>query len=370
LRTGWPRESTARAREDAGTAQAPGGVAFDWIMVALCSWLIGGGLVDLWAHAHQQLIGKLETFFTPWHAVMYSGWIAVTIFLVGALARNIARGYSWDRALPSGYWLSLLGVLIFTWGGLGDMLWHTLLGIEIGVDAAYSPPHIVLGIGSLLAMSGPLRAAWHRGPGRSWGSEIPMVISLTYTWTIVGFFHLFAQPMINPWAAAARRPIVAEHGHVVGIASILLHAGIMMGMIVLSILRRPLPFGGFTILFALNGLMLAALSWPEDYRLIQLAGTTAAGFVADLLFYCLRPSRERRGALRAFSFAVPAVFYLAYFVALQVTDGVWWSVHLQTGSIALAGATGWVISYIFVPAPDLEVEHRGRRGDRELAAMD
>ena len=42
----------------------------DWILTALSVWLVGGFYVDIWAHAH----GRVDnTFFTPWHAFLYSG---------------------------------------------------------------------------------------------------------------------------------------------------------------------------------------------------------------------------------------------------------------------------------------------------------
>jgi hypothetical protein len=49
---------------------AGGGRAFDWVTVALRAWLQGGGFLDGWAHHH----GRVDaSFFTPWHAVLYTG---------------------------------------------------------------------------------------------------------------------------------------------------------------------------------------------------------------------------------------------------------------------------------------------------------
>jgi hypothetical protein len=339
----------AVAGPEATPARALGGVGFDWAMIGVCTWFIVGGLLDNWAHGHQQLIGTLETFFTPWHAVLYTGWLAVAVFLVAALVTNHARGHPWEQALPPGYGLSLLGVFVFTWGGLADMLWHTFFGIEVGVDATFSPSHIILGIGLVLTMSGPLRAAWQCPPAGQWWAQLPMVLSLTFTLSVVSFFTLVAQPLMNPWAAASRRLNPADLGHTIGIASLLVHTGVLMGFVLLAVLRRPPPFGGLTLLFTLNGIMLAVTSWPEDYRLIPLATTAVAGLAADLLLRQLKPSAGRPGALRLFAFAVPAVFYLVHFLALNLTDGVWWSVHLWAGSIAVAGMVGCLISYVFVP---------------------
>src|SRR5438105_14992862 len=74
----------------------------DWVTVALSTWFIGGVFVDGWAHNH---IPQLESFFTPWHAVLYSGFAATALLTLGIFLRNIAAGFHWRSALPSGYGL-------------------------------------------------------------------------------------------------------------------------------------------------------------------------------------------------------------------------------------------------------------------------
>ncbi len=102
---------------------------FDWTMVFLSAWFVAGVFLDGWAHNH---VPELESFFTPWHAVFYSGYAAVSGFLLTALLRHRRQGFGWRQALPVGYELSLWGVGIFLIGGIGDMVWHELFGIEAG----------------------------------------------------------------------------------------------------------------------------------------------------------------------------------------------------------------------------------------------
>src|SRR5215831_18761197 len=117
------------------------------------------------------------------------------------------KGYDWRRALPAGYGLSFLGSLIFAAGGVGDILWHSLFGIERSIEALYSPTHLTLAVGSALIMSGPLRAAWRRPDGASsftWRHQLPMLLSLTFMLSGFTFSAQVLHPLVGLRAATAR----------------------------------------------------------------------------------------------------------------------------------------------------------------------
>src|SRR5215207_2532334 len=66
---------------------------FDWAVVLASLWFIAGLFLDGWAH--NNLASTLETFFTPWHGVLYSGFFAVALVLLVGQARNMIRGHVW-----------------------------------------------------------------------------------------------------------------------------------------------------------------------------------------------------------------------------------------------------------------------------------
>lgn len=101
---------------------------FHWIVALLCSWFVLGAYLDAWAHNN---LAQPETFFTPWHAVLYSGAGAVMVFVAATQLRNTLKGHSIWRSLPDGYGLTLVGLIGFALGGLGDMLWHTAYAIGL-----------------------------------------------------------------------------------------------------------------------------------------------------------------------------------------------------------------------------------------------
>ncbi len=327
-------------------------------MVVLSIVFVGGLFLDGWAHAH----GRVDqSFFTPWHAAFYAGYAAVASALVGTLLARHVRGRPWWQALPAGYGLSLFGALVFAGGGIGDMIWHILFGIEAGVEALLSPTHLVLALGLGLIVTGPLRAAWRRAePASGWAAGGPMLLALSSTLSLLTFFTLFAHPIVQP-AAGAGHPYAGSEGS--GVASILLQTGLLMGTILLVLRFWALPVGALTLMITLNAAAMGFLNRHGGYPLALVVAAGAAGLAADLLRAHLRPTAERPAAWRLFAFAVPTVLYLCYFLGLMLTEGIAWSVHLWAGSIVLAGIAGWLLSYLLVPPRSLQqrMTHDGQR---------
>ncbi|MGI5237334.1 hypothetical protein [Dactylosporangium sp. CA-139066] len=135
------------------------------LVVALATvWLAGGLFMDGWAHTH---VPSLETFFTPWHGVLYSGYAALAVSLVpGRLWRGRPAGPMRDW-VPAGYGLGLLGAILFAAGGAFDMTWHIVFGIEVDLEALLSPPHLILLTAGALMIATPIRAAAAKRPLRA-----------------------------------------------------------------------------------------------------------------------------------------------------------------------------------------------------------
>jgi hypothetical protein len=350
-------------------SSAPGSLTFDWTMVALIAWCLGGLYADGWAHNH--LGAGLESFFTPWHLAFYSGFVAITVLTFLVLFHNRAREYAWRRALPDGYNLALIGELIFLLGGCGDLIWHELFGIETNVEALLSPSHLQLAVGLALIVSGPFRARWRRGdmtPG--WKEQVPMLLSLTYLLSVLTFILQFAYPLERPWAAAGNRPIaasfpvaaadppltLADSGvstadltQVIGVTGMLVTTTLLLGLMLVVVYRwgARLLAGGLTLMVGLNALAMGIMR--DEFRLVL--AIALGGLASDLLLKVLRPSGECPLRFRWFAVAVPLLLWGCYFAALALTGGIWWTIHLWAGSLMLAGITGWLLSYAFVPPP-------------------
>lgn len=322
-------------------ARAANARLLDWTVAVLGIWLIGAVHLDAWAH-HRV---ALETFFTPWHGVLYAGFLALAVVLAGTALRRRRRG----EAMSAGYDLSLAGVMVFLAGGVADMIWHTLLGIEVNVEALLSPPHLVLAVGGALIITGPIRSAWARGTGGEVDpAPWPALVALAMLLAQLAFFTAYASPLSEAMLAQGARP-ATEQGiflaQGLAVAGILVQTVLLMGVVLVVMGRWRLPFGGFTLVLTLSSLLTVAVH--ETFRLLPVG--LLSGLAADLLYAWLRPAPGRPRALRVFAFTVPAIFYALYFAALALTGGIWWAVHLWTGDILLAGISGWLLSYLMVP---------------------
>jgi hypothetical protein len=334
-----------RSDSPPGPDRPPATPGFDWIMTVLSAVFISGLFLDGWAHTHGRVD---ETFFTPWHAVLYGGYLACAVALLGAHAQHAARGYGWRQALPSGYGLSLIGAGLW---GPADLLWHTLFGFEADVETLMSPAHLLLAVGAGFILSGPWRSVRERSDGAEgpWWRGLPLVLSLTFVLSEITFFAQIGHPLSNLSGRGPARP--AEFAYLLekcGIVGILLETIISMGAVLLLLRRQPFV-GSLTLMLGLNAVAMGFLYGRGPYPLAQVAAFAGGGVVADALRVIIRPTLERPRARTLFAFATPAVLHIFYFLSLKLTHGLWWSVHLWLGAVVLSGLVGCLLAYLLAP---------------------
>jgi hypothetical protein len=74
-----------------------------------------------------------------------------------------------------------------------------------------------------------------------------------------------------------------------------------------------------------------------------LPGAILAGLAGDLLVWRVGYGRSRQ-ADALIAFAIPSLFYVAYFATLAVTTGVGWTIHLWLGATLVAGVIGLALN--------------------------
>ncbi|UBV44536.1 hypothetical protein LAJ19_17325 (plasmid) [Deinococcus taeanensis] len=327
--------------------------------ILLGFWLMIGLFVDGWAHSN--LPSSLETFFTPWHGLFYSGYLATAGWIALLVWRHVRRGARGLNAVPLGYDLGLAGIAVFGLGGVGDLLWHTIFGIEKDVEALLSPTHLLLLLGMQLIVLSPFKARWkhpHADHAPRFGAFLPTLLSATAALSFVSFFHMYV------WGSTVtlhvkhsvkyltqQGDLTAQLAQNYNLASILFTTVILLLPLLLMARRWRLPFGSLTFLYGLNGLLMSALSFAgaQDLGgLVLLASPLAAGLVADLL---LRREDVRTHAwgLWLIGFVTPVVLWGVHFLVVSVLFGEGWSVELWAGITFMAGLAGFALSFLAAP---------------------
>jgi len=318
-------------------------LAEDAVAALLGLWPVVGLFLDGWAHHTRP---ELESFFTPWHAVLYSGAAANTAWLAVLVARRRKSGRSLREAVPPGYGLAVVGGLGFGLAGLADMAWHTIFGIEVDLEALLSPSHLLLLASGLLALTAPLRAALLRADSgeRDATALLPAVASLTAAVAIVAFFFHYLSPFHEVAAATRQR---GGHDAGAGLASIFVTNGILVAPLILLVKGfGSAPRAGATILFTT---VAALLLLESDFAFPAAVGAAlAAGIAVDALFALIRPNLLDPGRVWLAAALAPVLLWGAYFLAVAVARGVAWSPELWTGAIAMSSLMGLGMGYLAV----------------------
>lgn len=258
----------------------------DMVLVLASGWVITGMVLDAWAHTHQ----RLESFFTPWHGVLYSGFVVLMIWMawIALRARLYRRA---GEAVPIGYGLGLVGVGIFLVSAVGDGIWHALFGVEVGIEAQFSPTHIGLFLGALLIFTTPLRAAWSSsepGPAPTMRAFLPAVLSLAWATLLVQFLFLYVSAFREdasslapgrPGATLATLPAYLEITRVRGLVSVQVTNLLLLGPLLLVLRRWRPPFGTATLLFGMVAALVAVVDEFARGEMVVVA--LAGGLAAD-----------------------------------------------------------------------------------------
>ncbi|MBI5966199.1 MAG: hypothetical protein HY863_22180 [Chloroflexi bacterium] len=327
----------------------PANLRFEWLMVFASLWILSGLLLDGWAH--NNIPEEIDSFFTPFHMVLYSGLaVAMTILGVTYLKNKLA-GHGWLKSLPQAYMVSLLGAIVFATAGSLDFIWHSIFGFEDGVEALLSPSHLSLAFGGVMIIAGPFRSVWTDAASKDKKLSWRALLSLFSILGIFTFFTQFSNAFSHPHVFTGSTPAGDTYLWDVTLASyILIPAVLFMGFILTTILRWELPKGSLTFLLAGNSTLMFLMTWKFSHEHWQvLIGAFVGGVTADILLVTLKPSAMRVKALRWFSFLTPSLFFLLYFLSLLLATAVWWKPNLVMGAIVFSGVIGLGLSWLAVP---------------------
>jgi hypothetical protein len=315
---------------------------FDAVVVLLATWFLLSAYVVAWAYVIRPQV--VPDVASAGLIAVSASWFGLTGFLFFAFGRGLGAGRPWNRALPDGYVGTLAAALVFGAAWIADAsFWEPFFAKnQIGLQALFTPPHLVEIAAAAVMVSGPVRAAARRG--ETTASAVPL-ISVALLLSVLTFATQFAHPLIDPWASKAFQyrvelqaiglTWVADN---LGVASLLAQASILVatGLLLNSAFR--LRFGSLMLVFAINGVFVTITK--QGYQLLPVAILT--GLAADVWLWWSRRWPGRRGA--SLGAVISGSFALLSILAVALLPGgLAWSFSLSSAAVLAAMMLGWLM---------------------------
>jgi hypothetical protein len=315
----------------------------DAITAFLGALLVGGVLTDAWAHTNR--LSTIENFFTPWHAMLYTGFAATATWTIWLAYRRRTSARWWRHDWPAGYAVGAIGAAMFAAGGLGDMVWHTVFGIEVGLKTALSPSHLLLDMGAVLLVTSPLRSWWAAGPGGPRAAAGLVGLGLGVTMATV--LMLNVSPFVTTAPTQTYEPGMTNASHLAavrGLASYLIYTIVVVAPFLLVHRRRP-TFGAAT---AVVGFVAAFAVLTFDVPRVQFIAALAAlvgAALADLAVLRIDAVRGPDAPLRLplAGAVVAALVWSGHLLGLHLAEGVRWPPELWAGTVVLTALLGGLL---------------------------
>lgn len=339
----------AAAAPDGATRASSFRLRERWMLVGSSLWLVTGLQLDSYAHA---TIPDLETFWTPWHGVLYSGIAACGFVLLWLLRPRLPAVITYRNLLthtPPALRLPVVGMGMLLVGGGIDTLWHNLFGIEKGLEIFTSPSHYLIIGGMVLVAAGPalmLAAA----PVRTLRGNDAVLVTVSALLAVIPL-HIYTQhasSLSHPRLGTGDNPMRTFsldgqmlHGYF-GSTVLLLLPILLIGR------RWPLPVGMPTILVALPALLLSVMFSDPGEGWLPITVALAAAVVELLARASLRWTRTLRSDTQwlLLGFISPVVLWGSVFGVGRVIVGVGWGLHTMSGVLTFAALSGLGTAYV------------------------
>src|SRR5690242_241306 len=307
-------------------------------MVVASAWLVTGLQLDAYAHATTP---QLETFWTPWHAVLYSGIAASGLTLVWLLRSRLPRIPTYESvlALPNALRVPMLGMAFLLVGGAVDTLWHNLFGIEKGLEIFVSPSHQFIILGMVLVAAGP--ALMTTAPRLNLGDGALVTVSALLTVLPLHIFSLHANVLGRIYFGDGDNPvrIYSTDGQV--LHGYLFTTVLLLLPIILIGRRWSVPIGVPTVLVAVPALAMHLMFLSDEKWWLSLTVAAAAAGV-ELVIRVVGPLLWTASSVSwlLLGLAGPPLVWGTVFLVADIEIGVGWNVHIVTGLLTYVSLTG------------------------------
>ncbi|MGH2479980.1 MAG: diacylglycerol/lipid kinase family protein, partial [Ktedonobacteraceae bacterium] len=234
-------------------------------------------------------------------------------------------------AIPKGYGIAVIGVIGMALTGVTDMTWHLLFGIEQNLDALFSPTHLLGIVSATLIAIGPLYAMYHRSDSDTWGDKLRLIYAFLLLFVILTIMGEGASFLVFYQGPLTAHP-GQDSAQLLAVLLEVFQAFFVAGFALYILRRWRLPFGIFTCSMLAASLVLFIIAHFSLAPLI--AGL--AGLSIDSAYLLLKPTPERKLAVRLFAIVAAAAEPFFYILLLQLTHGsLAWTIHMAIGSVVV-----------------------------------
>ena len=336
---------------------------YDTIVLLLGLWCLGGLLTDAFAH----ISGVVDdTFFTPWHAIWYSGATAYGLYITyailpeGGVRELVRHPFKVLIDVAPQHKPGVYGIVIFGISGVGDMIWHETLGVESNTDILLSPTHIGLFIGLIMSVTAPIWSAWPDAKSGTSGltSQLLLVFGAGAAWSVIQlifrYTNLWFRGLSEFCYSGSTDFCEYEHynqGLEVGLQSFWLQALLLSGVLILFLRRWKPARGSMFILFMIQAISMWVYS---EFSSIVFQMSLLLALAAELFL----PVFHRWGMkvyVPLMAAAQVVIFMGMWWLEAQRISNVsyWfegselhvlpfgWTIHATFGTVVLAAAIAW-----------------------------
>lgn len=353
----------------------------DMVSVLISVLGVAGMYWDSWRHNTQVI--EDDNFWSPPHIALYSALTVLLLWIGLIVIRRQPAGGLDLAAIPRGYGIGIVGLVLAGAGGVGDFIWHAIFGFEDQANAFWSPPHQVLFYGGLLLAAAPFISSWYRSGGPlDVRAAAPVVLSLAVMMGTATYAVMHLSPLWNNVAPTdafqadiarlddAYAPGDLPTGHVgldtavrtfgddafpyyfyslnQSVAALLLLSLTLTAPVLLLVRRWRPPFGSVTVVFGLYGVVYGI---PTEYRdAEQLVGLAVAGLLIDGLIAGLRPELPARPwQFRALGASIPLFSIGIYLITLELGPGLAWHISVWLGVLLTSTMIGLGLACLMAP---------------------
>jgi hypothetical protein len=329
-----------------------------WGFFAASVVMIVGLQLDAFKHATDP---DLETFFTPWHAIMYAGMALCGGTIALFIRRNSRLGApNLFAAIPLGFHGAVVGMAILMVSGGIDTVWHTSFGIEKGLEILVSPSHLGIITGMFLVSSAPLAMLWKEQRTLTKAENAMTVVSAGLAFTTVHIITSHASQLGELYLGGQKELPFTDaykvHGYVfstvlllipmlalkrrfgtgvIGIFSLALMPATMMNFLG----EKPGPLWlPFLVAIA------AALAVPVSQFLSNRIGSALRSRASAITG--ITTTEHRATSMIALGATFPAILWSAVFAVTPIAGKpVFWSVHVWTGVLLMTVIAGALTAF-------------------------